>query len=135
MRALTSILLLSVLASACRHSDEDRPTKLTPTQIPASFRAPKAALQLADTYIAALPGKQAADRESLRQDFCQWFLQGFTMPGATMGGGTDASQRGFVAGQDYCRANPAKAKETMEGFGYTAFEVTGVWTEWRLDKA
>jgi len=73
--------------------------------------------------------KQQTEAEGdIRDDFCGSFFQGFTMPGATMSGGTEAGRRGFLAGQEYRRANPAKTKETMEGFGYTTVEVAGVWT-------
>jgi hypothetical protein len=71
---------------------------------------------------------QTKHRDLVREDFCSSFFLGFKSPDATMSGGTEAAQRGFVAGQEYRRANPAKLEETMLGFGYTVVEVSGVWT-------
>jgi hypothetical protein len=85
-------------------------------------------LRLADTCVSSLTDKQAQDKEEIREDFTRSFFQGFTMPGATMSGGTEAGRRGFLAGQEYRRANPTKTKETMEGFGYIATEANGIWT-------
>lgn len=45
-----------------------------------------------------------------------------------MHGGAEATRQGFLAGQEYRRVNPAKAKETMEAFGYTEVEADGVWS-------
>jgi hypothetical protein len=85
-------------------------------------------LRLADSYVGSLAALRLQDRDDIRDDFSRSFFQGFTMPGATMSGGTEAGRRGFLAGQEYRRANPTKIKETMEGFGYTAVEADGVWT-------
>jgi hypothetical protein len=90
---------------------------------------PKEAVRQADAYFDSLPyAQRMPHRDKVRVDFCRSFFQGFTMPSATMSGGTDAGQRGFVAGQEYRQGNPEKVKEIMEGFGYTVVEATGVWT-------
>jgi hypothetical protein len=56
------------------------------------------------------------------------FLQGFTNPGGSMSSRTEARLRGFLAGQEYRRANPTKTGDIMKGFGYTEVEADGVWT-------
>jgi hypothetical protein len=101
-------------------------TSVTP--LPGRSPTPPAVLRLADTYVGSLAGPRSQDRNDIRDDFSRSFFEGFTMPGDTMLGGTEAGRRGFLAGQEYRRANPTKIKETMEGFGYTAVEVDGVWT-------
>lgn len=89
---------------------------------------PPAVLALANAYFASLHNKQAQDRDDVISDFSRNFFSGFTMPGATMSGGTEVGRQGFLTGQEYRRANPAKLKETMEGYGYTVVQADGVWT-------
>jgi hypothetical protein len=65
----------------------------------------------------------------MEEQFSRSFFKGFVQLKATMEGGTSAMRQGFVAGQEYRRANPDKVRETMEAYGYTAVEAVGVWSE------
>lgn len=99
------------------------------TPAPGQSPAPPAVLQLADAYVNSVPDQKPSGGRDIRKDFLLGFFRGFTMPGATSGGGgPEAHRQGFLAGLKYRKANPAKIKETMEGFGYTATEAEGILT-------
>jgi len=123
MCTVLTALLAGVIATACRSGGT---SSVTP--IPGDSPTPLAVLRLAHAYLASLTGKHADDRDYVREDFCRSFFEGFTMPDATTSGGTEAGRQGFLAGQQYRRANPTRIEETMKGFGYTAIEHDGVWT-------
>jgi hypothetical protein len=88
---------------------------------------PAVVLRLASDYIASLGKMKTEDGWLAEEDFCNSFFLGFTAPGGSVSGGTEAGRRGFLAGQQYRRASPQKIEETMEGFGYTETEADGVW--------
>jgi len=90
-------------------------------------------LRLAAAYVISRRGQKLQDFEGtqsedfVRDFFLFNFFHGFTAPGATMTGGTEADRQGFIAGQKYRLQNPQKLKETMEGFGYEATEAEGTY--------
>lgn len=90
---------------------------------------PPTVARLADAFVALMRRRRAKSRESRRVDFCCSFFTGFTSCDAMASGGTEAWRRGYLAGQKFRRANPTRIKETMEGFGYTAIEADGTWTD------
>jgi hypothetical protein len=117
-------LLLIVLLSACTSGD-DAQTVVLPPGLP----SPAVAVRLADDYLDSLSQQPVeAEKDRTRADFVRNFFDGFTTPGASRVGKTEAAQRGFLAGQEYYHANPAKIEEIMKAFGYTATEVEGSWT-------
>lgn len=91
--------------------------------------SPKEAIQQADAYFASLPfAQRTPHRDKIRVEFLRGFFDGFVNPeGRITGGAHDGNWHGFQAGQAYRHANPAKLKESMEGFGYTATEAEGRW--------
>lgn len=103
----------------------------TPSATPQHKRSPVPAVvkRLADSHFGSLSDQDRANEDALREDFSRGFFDGFTSLMGTIGGGTEAYQRGFLAGQEYRRDNPARVKETMEEFGYSAAAAEGDWTE------
>lgn len=93
------------------------------------FPTPRAVIRIADAFVASMRRQRAKRTESRREDFCGSFFTGFTSCDSTVSGGTAAWRRGYRTGQEYRRAKPTKIKETMEGFGYTAVEADGTWTD------
>ena len=77
--------------------------------------------------MGSLAGQKSANTDHIREDFIRSFFMGFTMPGARMGAKAESTQRGFIAGQEYRKNNPARISETMEGFGYILTEAEGTW--------
>lgn len=125
MRIVLTTFLLSVLLTGCR-TGAGGTSSVAP--LPGRSPAPPAVLRLADACVDSLAGQKPPDGDHIREDFIRHFFRGFTMPGATMRGGTEAGRRGFLAGQEFRRANPTRVRETMEGYGYTATEAEGTWT-------
>lgn len=117
-------LLTSSLISAGQNAG-------TPSATPLHKFSPVPAVvdRLADSHFSSLAGQDRANEDALRRDFSSGFFDGFTSLVGTIYGGTEARQRGFLAGQEYRRNNPTRVKETMEEFGYSAVETEGDWTE------
>lgn len=95
----------------------------------AEFPHPKEALREADAYFDSLPYFwRTPHRDKVRVEFLRGYFNGFVTPGEiTMVGKHDACWHGVKAGQVYRRTHPAKLKETMEDFGYTAAVARGRW--------
>lgn len=132
--ALACILAVPVTTAGDKPAGEtpsgDTPDKTRGEARKPRVKAPKAAIQQAVAYLDSLPAaQQPKDREDAIDDFLSSFFLGFRDSTNSMAGGTEADHQGLKAGQAYRRANPGKLKEVMEGFGYTATEAEGVWTE------
>ncbi len=123
MRSILLAFLAVLILTGCRGGGT---SPVSPTASRSS--KPAEVLRLADDYFASLPKQQTEDKEQIMEDYCRKFFDGFTTPGGRMFGGTDAVQQGYLAGQEYRRANPSKIEETMKGFGYTWVETNGVLT-------
>ena len=124
---ILALLVISVVGVILGWMQGNRRTSLRPL-LPRS-RIPAPTLRFADDYVATV-SKQLSEteRRDIEEQFSRSFFDGFVRLGATMEGGTSAMRRGFVAGQEYRRANPDKARETMEAFGYAEIEADGVWS-------
>src|SRR5678816_914907 len=122
MRIILIILLAIVSLPGCQRNVHWLPPPHPPADIPLAVRV------LADRYVASAVKLQSENIQGIREDFSRNFFEGFKNPSAIVGDGTEAGRQGFLAGQEYRRANPTQFKEIMKGFGYLPIEADGVWT-------
>jgi len=124
MRTVLIAFLAAAILTGCQTGSTSSVTPL-----PERSPIPRAVLRLADAYIDSLAGQQRQDRDAIREDFSRNFFEGFTMPGAAMSPNlTAAGAQGLFEGRKYrLLTNPARIKETMEGYGCISTKVEGTW--------